>query len=171
MVLEAMDRLRVHLKSLGSGLEGLLSAASSSPDVQNSEEAIKDLLSDLQKYVNLGIWLCQGRKASSPEQNVDNSLDSALCLDEKIWVELTDAVVGLTQSVSSSFEESDQMLQSLDVKNVVRKLIQTTFTALLNSTAHQPLPHEHNQVPPTQARPKFLIIFREFLSRMTTSSP
>jgi hypothetical protein len=70
----AMDRLVKHLGTLETALTGLIGAAAETPDVANTEEAVHDLLEDIQKYIKVGIWLCQGQTRSAergPESTID----------------------------------------------------------------------------------------------------
>ncbi|TVY14052.1 Vacuolar protein sorting-associated protein 8-like [Lachnellula arida] len=169
---EAMDRLIQHLRKLESALLGLL--ASSDEDMQSMqmEEATEDLLEALQKYTNVGIWLCQGqakaqsvRAIISPVQRKSSS-KSELLPDEVLWLDLIDITVQITRKLSASL--SDLESSNATVINhgkllfQLRALVQRCFTALLNSTS-SPTPSGTNL--------SFLRILRAFLTRASVSSP
>jgi vacuolar protein sorting-associated protein 8 len=189
---DAMDRLKAHLKTLRIGLVGIINGFADSPDIDNTTEGVEDLLTDVQKYAKVGIWLCQGQtsaastksqKQSKPSRSISSSLqlsEDDLELDEFLWLELVDAVVQLTKEVSSTSSMlpippalSPAMQKII---STLRSAVQDCFTALLNattrpsalsisSTAAQP------DIPPTQPHPTFLTILRAFLTRASSSSP
>ncbi|KAF2026009.1 hypothetical protein EK21DRAFT_75085 [Setomelanomma holmii] len=175
LVKDAMDRLIKHLGTLENALTGLIGAAADTPDVANTEEAVHDLLEDMNKYVKVGIWLCQGRTKSTGRV-IDSLADRRksaygevregdLALDELLWLDLIDTVVRLIRDTSAA-------------------VIQQTFSALLASTtippakqaatsqpmtSRPPLRHTQSQA---QSNPSFLRILRCFLTRAThTYSP
>ncbi|KAJ4372531.1 Vacuolar protein sorting-associated protein 8 [Neocucurbitaria cava] len=159
LVKDAMDRLVGHLGTLETALTGLITAAAQSPDVANTEEAVHDLLEDIQKYIKVGIWLCQGQtrsKKRTPE-SVDDRRKSAygeiregdLALDELLWLDLVDTSVRLIRDVSdavanldaavtaSNLDQSD-IIDSARIVSTLRSSIQQTFSALLASTTIPP---------------------------------
>ncbi|KAH8733071.1 Golgi CORVET complex core vacuolar protein 8-domain-containing protein [Phaeosphaeriaceae sp. PMI808] len=198
LVKDAMDRLVKHLGTLETALTGLISAAADTPDVSNTEEAVHDLLEDINKYVKVGIWLCQGQTKSSgraPESLADRRksaygdiCEDDLALDELLWLELIDTVVRLIRDTSNAVANLDSTVPSADttidtarIVSTLRSSVQKTFSALLASTtipptkpstapsARPPLRHTHSQA---QSNPSFLRILRCFLTRAThTYSP
>lgn len=155
LVQDAIDRLVKHLGFLETALTGLISAAFDSPDVANTEEAVHDLLEDIQKYVKVGIWLCQGQTRSAerrPESVVDRRKsaygeirEAELALDELLWLDLVDTAVKLIRDASSAVAEYDSAVtasklsheDTIDTARIVsalRSSVQQTFSALLAST-------------------------------------
>ncbi|KAF2635354.1 hypothetical protein P280DRAFT_484728 [Massarina eburnea CBS 473.64] len=159
LVKDAMDRLVKHLGTLETALTGLVSAAAETPDVANTEEAIRDLLGDIQKYVKVGIWLCQGqtRSMERPEENMVTHRKSTygevceddLTLDELLWLDFVDTVVKLIENVSTATADLQSTLsaaspnhsQPIDTSKItmtLRSSVQQTFSALLASTTIPP---------------------------------
>jgi hypothetical protein len=153
----AMDRLVKHLSTLETALAGLVSAASETPDAANTEEAVQDLLSDIQKYVKVGIWLCQGQTKTmqrTSETYPDRQksaygevLEEDLALDEVLWLELVDKVVTLAKDTSAAVSELDTSLTSTPqlkpietarITTTLRSAVQQVFSALLASTSIPP---------------------------------
>lgn len=197
LVKDAMDRLVKHLGTLETALTGLISAAAETPDVANTEEAVHDLLEDINKYVKVGIWLCQGQTRSS-----DRALESLadrrrstygevheadLALDELLWLDLISTVVQLIRSTSTAAADLDAAIethhpQTIDTARIVttlRSSVQQTFSALLASTTIPPTKQTTSSTssrpqgrPTPQSNPSFLRILRSFLTRATqTYSP
>ncbi|TVY46535.1 Vacuolar protein sorting-associated protein-like protein [Lachnellula occidentalis] len=169
---EAMDRLIQHLRKLESALSGLL--ASSDEDMQSmqTEEATEGLLEALQKYTDVGIWLCQGqakaqsvRATTSPVQKKSSS-KSELLPDELLWLDLIDITVQITRKLSASLSDLESSkataIDSGKLLFQLRTLVQRCFTALLNSTSSPT---------PSGANLSFLRILRAFLARASVSSP
>ena len=169
---EAMDRLIQHLRKLEAALQGLLN--SSAEDMQSIQagEATEHLLEALQKYTNVGIWLCQGlaktqqiRPVTSPVRRKTSSKNELLP-EETLWLDLIDVTVQITRNLSTSLSDfeaaappdvdRDKLLMQL------RTLVQRSFTALLTSTSSPS---------PSGASLSFLRILRAFLTRASTSSP
>lgn len=159
LVRDAMERLVKHLGTLETALTGLVSAAAVTPDPANTEEAVQDLLEDIQKYVRVGIWLCQGqtRSMERPAESLIDRRKSAygevreeeLALDEYLWLELVDTVVRLIKNVAVAISELQQTLasshsnqaQPIDTAKItttLRSAVQRTFSALLASTTIPP---------------------------------
>jgi vacuolar protein sorting-associated protein 8 len=179
-VREAMDRLIKHLGTLDSALTGLLSYQKEDMEDSRREEAAEGLLEALQKYTNVGIWLCQRqtkissrRSMTSSKQKGSNSKNELLP-DELLWLDFIDATVQITKHVSASLESIKEMVESQaepgsvvhmdtnDLRSTLRTLVQLSFTALLTSTS-TPLPSGNNL--------SFLRILRAFLTRASVSSP
>ena len=159
LVQGAMDRLVKHLGTLETALTGLIGAAVETPDVRNTEEAVHDLLGDIEKYVKVGIWLCQGQTRSRervPESTIDRRKsaygevqETDLALDELLWLELVDTSVRLIRGTSSAVADHDSLVASSNINqadtidtarivSTLRSSIQQTFSALLTSTTIPP---------------------------------
>ncbi|OAL44249.1 hypothetical protein IQ07DRAFT_578368 [Pyrenochaeta sp. DS3sAY3a] len=156
LVKDAMDRLIKHLGTLETALTGLIAASADSPDVANSEEAVHDLLEDIQKYVKVGIWLCQGqtRTVEGAAQSVAETRKSAygevseadLALDEILWLDLVDTVVRLIRQTSRTIADLDALpttdnSETIDTARIVSTLrtsVQQTFSSLLAATTIPP---------------------------------
>ncbi|KAF1912636.1 Golgi CORVET complex core vacuolar protein 8-domain-containing protein [Ampelomyces quisqualis] len=156
---DAMDRLVKHLSTLETALTGLIGAAAETPDVSNAEEAVHDLLQDINKYVKVGIWLCQGQTKSSGhapdtladrrKSAYDQVRESDLALDELLWLDLIDTVVRLIRDTSIAAANLDEAISSPDasfsdavdtarIVSTLRSSVQQTFSALLASTTIPP---------------------------------
>lgn len=186
-VLNAMDRLTRHLRTLEAALLGLLDGASDSPDLENTLEAAHDLVGSIQKYSRVGVWLCQGQGKTAlvgeaKLKMVQFSKPSEdLSPEESLWLELIDAVVGVAKSATEVLEEisSDQgdenvmisselSTPSLSTSKLVTDLrltVQEVFTALLAITSAP----RTKSIRRTQV--SFLRILRAFLSRASSSAP
>ncbi|CAE7002635.1 hypothetical protein P3342_001634 [Pyrenophora teres f. teres] len=159
LVQGAMDRLVKHLGTLETALTGLIGAAAETPDVRNTEEAVHDLLDDIEKYIKVGIWLCQGQTRSKeriPESTIDRRKsaygevrEEDLALDELLWLELVDTSVRLIRDTSSAVAAHDNLVSSANISqsdtvdtarivSTLRSSIQRTFSALLASTTIPP---------------------------------
>lgn len=159
LVKDAMSRLVKHIGTLETALSGLIGAAAESPDVANTEEAVHDLLEDIQKYIKVGIWLCQGQTRSVdklPETIVDRRKsaygevkETDLALDEMLWLDLIDTVVRLIRDTSSGIADLDAAIttsnlspsDTIDTNKISTKLrdsVQQTFSALLAATTIPP---------------------------------
>ncbi|KAF1959406.1 hypothetical protein CC80DRAFT_467959 [Byssothecium circinans] len=191
LVKDAMDRLVKHVGTLETALTGLVSAATETPDVSNTEEAVHHLLDDIQKYVKVGIWLCQSqtRSMKRPADTLIDRRKSAygevleedLALDELLWLDLVDTVVKLIKNVSIASADLQTALSSapptqnqpIDIAKItttLRSSVQQTFSALLASTTIPPKPTSTTPHQP-QTNPSFLRILRTFLTRATHTSP
>jgi vacuolar protein sorting-associated protein 8 len=169
---EAMDRLIQYLRKLESALLGLLGSSDEDMQSMQMEEATGDLLEALQKYTNVGIWLCQGqvkvqslRATTSPIRRKSSS-KSELLPDEILWLDLIDVTVQITRKLSASLGDLEgSTATEIDhgkLLSRLRTLVQRCFTALLNSTS-SPMPSGTNL--------SFLRILRAFLTRASVSSP
>ncbi|KAF6837734.1 golgi complex component [Colletotrichum plurivorum] len=191
-VKEAMERLVKHLGTLESALQGILKGAQArnSTDIQSGAE---ETLRALQKYVHVGIWLCQGqtkssKKANGVQQRKSKSTTETLLPDEELWLSLIDAAVQTTRKISSIIEPSGSLqngtssddgktdvLDSLDgekLLTLLRSLVQHTFTALLTTTS-SPAGNQAGGRLLTNAgnNLSFLRILRAFLTRAAATSP
>ncbi|KAG0651705.1 Vacuolar sorting-associated 8 [Hyphodiscus hymeniophilus] len=170
---EAMDRLIRHLSKLEAALDGLLGGSVEDMQSMHAGEAAEDLLEALQKYTNVGIWLCQGqakaapslRTASSPTWNKSSS-KSDLLPEETLWLDLIDITVQITRKLSASLSDLEATPKiGIDHAKLVpqlRTLVQRSFTALLVSTSTPS---------PSGTKLSFLRILRAFLTRASISSP
>jgi hypothetical protein len=169
---EAMDRLTKHLKKLEAAIVGLLSASSEDIQSMHAAEATEDLFDALQKYTNVGIWLCQGQGKAFPHRALMSPIrgkatsKSELLPEETLWLDLIDITVQITRNVSASLSEfEDSSSTDINPKKLLeqlRTLVQRSFTALLTSTST-----------PTASGTNisFLRILRAFLARASLSSP
>ncbi|MCJ1395102.1 Vacuolar protein sorting-associated protein 8 [Xylographa bjoerkii] len=186
---ESIDRLTQYLRTLGAALIGLLDGAHETPDAANTQETSDDLVKSLQKYIRIGVWLCQSQtKSVANTRDKDKAMNrrplltDTLTLDEELWLDLVDAVVQVTRDVGDALEfrldneigaeirvrTETTKSRPIDISKVLsslRAMVQETFTALLTATT----------VPPTndvrQKDLSFLRIFRAFLDRVSLSSP
>lgn len=196
-VKEAMDRLTKHLHTLESALQGLLTGAEQEGSVR-IQSAAEELILALQKYMHVGIWLCQGqtrtmREAASVRrrQKAQSPTKEALSPDEALWLDLVDTSVQITRHVSAALEARSQgfgefatpsaepnghehdegdELDAEKLLTLLRSLVQHTFTALLSSTTAQSAPRTStsNNI---NSNLSFLRILRAFLTRAATTSP
>ncbi|ESZ93642.1 hypothetical protein SBOR_5947 [Sclerotinia borealis F-4128] len=167
-----MDRLIKHLTILETTLVGILGASVEAMQSMNASDAVEDLLTALQKYINVGIWLCQ--RQTSPQSNHitatpnrrKSSGKSELLPEEVLWLDLIDIAVQITRKLSPGLEDAKaSMSDEVDREKLIaqlRTLVQRTFTALLTSTST-----------PTSsgANLSFLRILRAFLTKASISSP
>jgi len=167
---EAMDRLIKHLGTLEDALLGLLNSAIDDMQPAQAEDAAENLLAALQKYTNVGIWLCQGQ-AKTPHRAVTSprprqTSKSSLIPEEELWLDLIDITVQITRKLSASLADlSESSSAALDHDKLLaqlRTLVQRSFTALLTSTSTPS---------PSGANISFLRILRAFLTRASVSSP
>jgi hypothetical protein len=182
LIEDAMERLRSHMLTLGSGLTGLISTVTHSPDVRSTVEGVEDLLLDVHKYAKVGIWLCQGQtklatdsKPKKPKAKALRALDAEkdLALDELLWLDLIDTTVKITKDVSAAstgLAIPDDFAPTMTKINLsLRSAVQETFTALLGATTRPSPPADQ---PARQPQPTtFLAILRAFLARAARTSP
>ena len=169
---EAMDRLIQHLRKLEATLRGLLSASSEDMESMQAGEAAEDLLEALQKYTNVGIWLCQGQAKPPPLPRITSPIrkkspsKTELLPGETLWLDLIDVTVQITRNLSASLSDLEGSTSvGIDHGKLVtqlRTLVQRSFTALLTSTS-TPSPSGTNLF--------FFRILRAFLTRASISSP
>ena len=165
---EAMNRLVEHLRKLESALLGLLGNSTEDMQAIPAGEAAGDLLEALQKYTNVGIWLCKGQikpslsRSHALSTRKKPSSKSDLSPDETLWLDLIDITVQITRSVTTSLMDltpsPTPALNPNPLLEQLRPLVQHTFTALLTSTSSNP-------------SLSFLRILRAFLTRASLSSP
>ncbi|VZH87128.1 unnamed protein product [Fusarium fujikuroi] len=182
-VKDAMERLVKHLKTLESAMHGLLTGAEEQYSGPSLGYAAEDLLEALQKYVHVGIWLCQGQTKSSTKksklvQKTPRSATEALSSDEALWLSLIDACVQITKKLSpalSAAAEQNMRDDEFDEEKLVallRSLVQHTFTALLTTTSSQTTSLSGSKlVSNAGSNLSFLRILRAFLTQAAASSP
>ena len=169
---EAMIRLIEHLRKLEAALLGLLNTSTEDAESTHISDSVSRLLEALQKYTNVGIWLCQGqmkpssmRAISSPRQKKQSSKSELLPV-ESLWLDLIDTTVQITQRITSSISDfaasAPSDIDSEQLLGQLRPIVQRCFTALLTSTS-TPSPSTTNL--------SFLRILRAFLTRASISSP
>ncbi|KAI9876110.1 MAG: Vacuolar protein sorting-associated protein 8 [Pleopsidium flavum] len=186
-VREGMERLVKYLGTLEAALLGLLDGAASSSDVTETEKATEDLLDTLQRYSRVGIWLAQGQsKAAQKSTSImkqpkrpDSVTKPDLSAEERIWLDLIDAIVRITRNVSAALSSSLNQNIDLDklpshepgaannskISAFLRTIVQQAFTALLTtSTRTRSGPSDRSDL-------SFLRILRAFLTRASLSSP
>ncbi|CCF42627.1 golgi complex component [Colletotrichum higginsianum] len=187
---DAMDRLVKHLGTLESAFLGILTGAQKN-DSDGLQSGAEETLRALQKYVHVGIWLCQGQTKSSRKANgvqrKSKSTTETLSPDEELWLNLIDAAVQTTRQLSTAIEtldntrngittdETHDALDGLEKEKLLvllRSLVQHTFTALLTTTS-SPVGAQAGGRLLTNAGSNlsFLRILRAFLARAAASSP
>ena len=169
---QAMVRLLEHLRKLEAALLGLLNSSTENARLSHTSDSVLHLLEALQKYTNVGIWLCQGQTKPSSARLISlphekkKSSKSELLPVEHLWLDLIDVTVQITQSVVASVSGlTGSALSEIDSEKLLeqlRPMVQRCFTALLTSTS-SPSPSTTNL--------SFLRILRAFLTRASISSP
>ncbi|KAI5800575.1 Golgi CORVET complex core vacuolar protein 8-domain-containing protein [Pyronema domesticum] len=122
-------------------------------DTRRFESAADAIIPELQKYVNVGIWLCAGQSrllkstttapVAAGEQRRPrrrSSIPTPLTPEETLWLDLLNSI------------------SSMPITPPIRQLLQSIFSSLLSSISHR--------------SSSFLTILRAFLSRIqeTTTS-
>lgn len=178
---QAMDRLIAHLETLEAALASLLVASADAHSSPSSNEAIAESLRSLQKYAQVGVWLCQGQmkaRKRSPKKLKAKPRSSSEPLNEEemLWLDFLDAVVRIAKNcisiqdgplvdsiaaAESSSTTNRQGTTTLDSEKVavsLRLFVQDTFSALLAATS-------------SSQTVSFLRILRAFLLRASEVSP
>ncbi|QPG96023.1 hypothetical protein C2857_002909 [Epichloe festucae Fl1] len=177
---QAMDRLIQHLFTLELALQGILSEGreTDSNDVEDLDSAVMELLESLQKYVHVGIWLCQGQTKTSKKVKVvkkgKDVANGSLSADESLWLKLIDACVQLTRELSPAMQDGlhASALDGEKALTLHRSLVQHTFTALLTATSSQSqVQVGSNLLSNAGSNLSFLRILRAFLTNAAASSP
>ncbi|KAF6529904.1 hypothetical protein HZS61_001216 [Fusarium oxysporum f. sp. conglutinans] len=182
-VKDAMERLVKHLKTLESAMHGLLTGAEEQHSGPSLGYAAEGLLEALQKYVHVGIWLCQGQTKSSTKksklvQKAPKTATEALSPDEALWLSLIDACVQTTKKLSPALSAaaeqniSDDEFDEEKLVALLRSLVQHTFTALLTTTSSQTTSQSGSKLLSNAGSSlSFLRILRAFLTQAAASSP
>lgn len=173
-VRESMNRLTGHLSSLQGALRGLLTKGEEL-ESHSLGGTMEDLLSSIERYSKVGIWLCQGQSkisqkskavAKSPKRS--NSIRQPLSFDETLWLDLVECVVAIARDTSQDLNKLATNPEHANITTIMdssRQVVQQVFTALLTAT--------------TTARDDssgggditFLRILRAFLSNAAKISP
>jgi vacuolar protein sorting-associated protein 8 len=171
-VRESMKRLTKHLATLQEALRGLLGHEQ---EAENSsmDHAVDNLLTSIEKYTKVGIWLCQGQSKMSQRPKAaskgrrSSSISQPLSLEETLWLELIDSVVSIARDIPQQpvSQEKSSTVEGGGALTTLRQIIQQVFTALLAATS---VPQE----PTTGASDfVFLRILRSFLTNAAKVSP
>ncbi|CUS11089.1 unnamed protein product [Tuber aestivum] len=178
---KAMDRLIAHFGTLELALEGLLAAGASAPSPHPNNEAISEGLRSLQKYAQVGIWLCQGQMKTGKRLlktagSRHTSSNEPLNEEELLWLDFVDTVVRIARNCisirgklpvsSHTPAETNGALSEKDAIEIdgekvavsLRMFVQTVFSALLAATS-------------SSRTVSFLRVLRAFLSRASKASP
>ena len=156
LIKDAMGKLMKHLETLQS----TLSVISENEDQITGERQIKasveELLNTVEKYVKVGIWLCQAPLTEQRAKEVPgaprtlsrNVTEKDLSLNEMMWLNLIDAIVTLSRKASPSLGNEETPKPNTDelgshltepihtlMTQKLRSIVQDTFTALLVATA------------------------------------
>lgn len=183
---DAINRLTEHLQTLEGVLVGLLGGVTDSPDLANTAEAAYDLVSSLQKYARIGIWLCQRQTKSAEHEprpgksNRHHPANGDLTEHETLWLDLIYIVVTVNKNASERLQaenfdvdetqspRSDKPNGRLDTMKLItdlRTIVQEAFTALLAATSTP------RAIDTRRTDVSFLKILRAFLTRASLSSP
>lgn len=182
-VQKAMSRLIAHLQTLETALLGVLGADIHANGFGSSGKAAMETLQSLQKYAQVGVWLCQGQmkigkrllKVTKPKQRSDQE---PLNEEEVLWLDLVDVVVRIAKNCISALSNppaNNHDCLDIEVNGSVdhsamggisngkivislRLFVQDTFSALLAATS-------------SSQTVSFLHILRAFLSRASVASP
>ena len=179
---QAMDRLIKHLQNLESATEGVLAEVTEDSDFFEIERSTEDLLGDLQKYIHVGVWLCQGQTKTSKKSQIVQKKGKqpadTLSPDESLWLSLIDAGVQVTRNLSpilaKALEQAplDAQVDSEKLLSMLRSLVQHTFTALLNATSSkQPSQPNSKVLSAAGSNLSFLRVLRAFLTKAAAASP
>jgi hypothetical protein len=179
---KAMARLIKHLGTLESTMLGLMRGeeVDEDQDMLDLEATAENLLQTLQKYVHVGIWLCQGQTKTSRRVNAVQKKDAKgemLSSDEALWLDLIDACVQITRRLAPAIDAAvhqhgAEVLDGDKLVALLRSLVQHTFTSLLTSTSSQSSGQLGSRVVANaRSNLSFLRILRAFLTRAAASSP
>ena len=175
----AMDRLTRHLTTVQDALLGVLSENADDEGTRaDRDSSMEELLQTLQKYVHVGIWLCQsqtlpGKKVTLVKKG-KAAAPSGLSADETLWLKLIDASVQVTRKLSPALSDylEDAGPDAERPVAVLRSLVQHTFTSLLTATSNQTQTKAgSNPMSGAGANLSFLRVLRAFLTKAAASSP
>ena len=186
---DANQRIIQYLKTLEAGLLGLIDGFASAPDVENTQESLKDLVESIDKHARIGLWLCKEQtravaadgKPRPGQLKRRQLMTEALTKDEILWLDLIDTIVQVTRDITKALESltlvmneksvqptTQPTLESQDLSKLLatlRTVVQDTFTALLTTTSAQSADGSRGK------DMSFLRILRAFLNRASASSP
>ncbi|PFH56869.1 hypothetical protein XA68_15839 [Ophiocordyceps unilateralis] len=165
---KALERLVRHLFTLESVVQGLLGGADERVDA--AHDSVEDVLRGMQRYVYVGIWLCQGQSKMSKQRAVAVQKNKPEThADEALWVSLIDACVQVTKQLSPALQG---LADGAKLVTLLRSLVQHTFTSLLKTTTGQAHEQQASKLLSNAgANLSFLRIMRAFLTRAAASSP
>lgn len=171
----AIERLVRHLFTLESAVQGLLSGADSDNEDMDVHASVEELLRSLQRYVYVGIWLCQGQTKTSKRASVvpkkQNSKLENLSADETLWLSLIDACVQVTKRLSPVIQDKE-VFEDEKLLPILRSLVQHTFTSLLKATSSRAREQQGSRLLSSAgSNLSFLRVLRAFLAQAATSSP
>lgn len=177
-VKDAMDRLKRHLETLEAALAGIMQHAEASPDAQSTDEAVQDLLNSLDKYVKVGIWLCQRQTSAMPKTKTPSRNSrrpgadaQTLSFEETLWLGLVNSVVKAARNILPTTEECTRKKDHAPFQGYInaatglRSNVQQVFTALLAATTAA------REGSTDRSDLSFLRILRAFLTDAAASSP
>ncbi|KAM4058467.1 golgi CORVET complex core vacuolar protein 8 domain-containing protein [Hirsutella rhossiliensis] len=174
----AIQRLIKHLFTLESAVQGLLSGTDGGNEDVDVGASVEELLRSLQRYVYVGIWLCQGQtktsKRASVVQKKQDSKPDNLSVDETLWLSLIDACVQVTKRLSPTVQRlaDEEGFEDEKLLPLLRSLVQHTFTSLLNATSSRAREQQGSTLLSNAgSNLSFLRILRAFLAQAATSSP
>lgn len=201
MTEQAMQRLTTHLDDIAVEIEKVAMHQDDGEDPDHAQWAVAGMLKSMQRYVNLGIRLCQGQLHPTHVNGIERRerLNSDhLSSEDELWLSLIEATVRVTRKLSepvsampqSAFDRGlsssrssrrgsqstiGESRDSYILASLLRSLVQLAFTALLTDTAKSATPSTPGRSPTSPASPginhSFLRILRAFLSRAAKMSP
>ena len=164
---KAMDRLVAYLEALSELLSSGSLEYEESDSASHDSRAVQPLLESVQKYVSIGIWVCQSAETLVSHHTTKSPPTSGnLTNQETLWLDLMTTSVRLTQRIPTS-------PSSQAIKSSLRTTIQSTFTAFLRASSSTSAPPPLSTSPPTSpARtPRFVPVFRAFLTLISSGTP
>ncbi|KAF4510213.1 hypothetical protein G6O67_002120 [Ophiocordyceps sinensis] len=174
----AIERLIKHLFTLESAAQGLLSGTDGDGEDVDIRASVEELLRGLQRYVYVGIWLCQGQTKTSKRTSVvrkkQESSQDNLSADEALWLSLIDACVQVTKRLTPAVQRlvGEEDVDDERLLPLLRSLVQHTFTSLLNATSSRAREQQGSKLLSNAgSNLSFLRILRAFLAQAATSSP
>ncbi|KAK2747526.1 Vacuolar protein sorting-associated protein 8 [Myotisia sp. PD_48] len=196
-VSNAMERLTRHLHTLEAGLTGILQNAEETPDSASTAEAVTDLISSVEKYTKVGIWLCQEQsklarrvhQGGKFNKRGSSVFDQPLTSDENLWLALIEGVVKTAQSVSpllsrgipqnEEWAKQPWQIEAADERNGDKDTnirpghISSSFRSLVQLVFTSLLTSttRTSQSPEGKTDASFLRILRAFLTRAASVSP
>lgn len=179
LVEKAMERLLKHFGTLESTLRGMLNGADEEQGEDSYlQKSIEEQLETLQKYVYVGIWLCQGSskstKRSTQVKKKSPADKGSFTSDEQLWLQLIEACVRLTRELSPDVQAAI-LRADLDgdkLMTLLRSVVQHTFTALLATTSGQGSGQGSSKtIAGTGTNLSFLRVLKAFLTNAAASSP
>ncbi|KAF3191769.1 Vacuolar protein sorting-associated protein 8 [Orbilia oligospora] len=120
LIKEAMKKLVQHLGVLESAFVGLLRGCVDDEEGYQENDNVGDMLTALQKFSKVGIWLCQGQMAALESRlrgsagrttlkKALNNKNSPLTAEEDLWLDLIDCVVHISKSATGVLRDSSNM--------------------------------------------------------------